>query len=117
MQFSYNPTYPREMPHAALTWVIVQIPRIEIPRKFRQRTPWTYPRLEVTTQGALRAVFPLRPQPMALGRGGAKRFEGCNGILVDQSWGEWLFGFSPEGGTWTAGVRKPPDLGNHPYTS
>jgi hypothetical protein len=61
MQFSYNPTYPPEMPHAALPWVIVQIPRIGIPRKFRQRTPWTYPRLEVTTQGALRAVLPLTP--------------------------------------------------------
>ena len=23
----------------------------------------------------------------------------------------WLFGFSPEGGTRTAGVRKPPDYG------
>ena len=26
----------------------------------------------------------------------------------------WLFGFSPEGDTRTAGVRKPPDLGAHP---
>ena len=25
-----------------------------------------------------------------------------------------LFGFSPEGDTRTAGVRKPPDLGAHP---
>ena len=26
----------------------------------------------------------------------------------------WLIGFSPEGGTRTAGVRKPPDLGALP---
>jgi hypothetical protein len=108
MQFSYNQTYPPETPHAALTWMIVQVPRIGIPRKFRQRTPWTYPRLEVTTQGALRAVFPLTPprpllpEPKPWGRGGAKRLGASDGIVVDRSWGEWLFGFSPEGGTWTA---------------
>jgi hypothetical protein len=27
--------------------------------------------------------------------------------LFDWTWGIWLFGFSPEGGTRTAGVRKP----------
>jgi hypothetical protein len=29
----------------------------------------------------------------------------------DRCWriGKWLFGFSPEGGIVTAGVRKPPD--------
>jgi hypothetical protein len=36
--------------------------------------------------------------------------------LFDWTWGIWLFGFSPEGGTRTAGVRKPPDLEAHPKT-
>jgi hypothetical protein len=58
-------------------------------------------------QRALRAVLPLTPppylpQPKPWGRGGAKRFEGADGIVVDRLWVEWLFGFSPEGGTWTA---------------
>jgi len=36
--------------------------------------------------------------------------------LFDGTWGIWLFGFSPEGGTRIAGVRKPPDLEAHPKT-
>jgi hypothetical protein len=55
--------------------------------------------------------------PSGLKSGGAKRLGASDGIVVDRYWGEWLLGFSPEGGTWTAGVRKPPDLGNHPGTS
>ena len=72
---------------------------------------------------ALRAVFPLAPpapyspSQSPGGEGEPSGLGGCDGIVVDRSWGEWLFGFSPEGGTWTAGVRKPPDLGNHPGTS
>jgi hypothetical protein len=42
-------------------------------------------------------------------RGTYHRARGLFGCLA-----VWLFGFSPEGDTRTAGVRKPPDLGAHP---